>query len=230
MLRLATIALKATAYHLTGSVGLLSDALESLVNLVGASMALAMLIIADRPPDELHEYGYNKAEYFSSGTEGALILLASGSIVWAAVPRLLTPQPLQQLEIGLAVSCAAAVLNFALARLLFRAGRAHRSITLEADAHHLMTDDWTSIAVIVGVLLARSTGWARLDPIIALGIGANIVWTGMQLVRRSALGLLDSAFTVMAVAELNNYALRITHIEWEDRAKKKQTRVICLNT
>lgn len=190
---LATIALKATAYHLTGSVGLLSDAFESLVNLAGALIALAMLMIADRPPDELHEYGYSKAEYFSSGAEGALILIAAGSIVWAAVLRLLTPRPLQQLEIGLAVSFSAAALNFVLARLLFRAGRAHRSITLEADAHHLMTDVWTSIGIIAGVLVVRVTNWERLDPVIALAIAVNILWTGLQLVRRSALGLLDCA-------------------------------------
>ena len=188
---LATITLKAIAYHLTGSVGLLSDALESLVNLAGASMALAMLVIADRPPDELHEYGYSKAEYFSSGAEGALILLSSASIVWSAVPRLFTPRPLEQVEIGLAFSLTATALNFALARLLFGAGRRHRSITLEADAYHLMTDVWTSAGVIAGVLVVRITGWARLDAIIALSIAGNILWTGFQLLRRSALGLLD---------------------------------------
>jgi cation diffusion facilitator family transporter len=190
---LATITLKAIAYYLTGSVGLLSDALESLVNLAGALMALAMLVIADRPADELHEYGYGKAEYFSSGAEGALILLSAASIVWTAVPRLILPRPLEQIELGLAFSLAATALNFAVARLLFGAGRRHRSITLEADAYHLMTDVWTSAGVIAGVLVVRVTGWARLDPIIALTIAANIVWTGWQLVRRSALGLLDRA-------------------------------------
>jgi cation diffusion facilitator family transporter len=186
-----TIGLKTLAYYLTGSVSLLSDALESLVNLAGASIAVVMLLISDRPPDELHEYGYSKAEYFSSGAEGVLILLAAATIVWTAIPRLVAPRLLEQVEIGLIVSLAAALLNFAVARLLFVAGRKHRSITLEADAQHLMTDVWTSVAVIGGVVTVRITGWARLDAILALGISANILWTGFQLVRRSALGLLD---------------------------------------
>ena len=190
---LATIALKAVAYYLTGSVGLLSDALESLVNLAAALMALSMLVVADRPPDEMHEFGYSKAEYFSSGAEGALILLAAAGIVWTAVPRLIAPRPLEQVEIGLAVSFAAAALNFAVARLLFAAGRRQRSITLEADAHHLMTDVWTSGGIIAGVLVVRLTGWSRLDPIIALVVAANILRTGLQLMRRSALGLLDQS-------------------------------------
>ena len=188
-----TIALKGAAYYLTGSVGLLSDALESLVNLAAALMALAMLVVADRPPDEMHEFGYSKAEYFSGGAEGALILLAAASIIWTAIPRLITPRPLEQVAIGLAVSFVAAALNFAVARLLFDAGRKHRSITLEADAHHLMTDVWTSAGVIVAVLLVSLTGWNRLDPIIAIAVAVNILWTGFRLVRRSALGLLDRA-------------------------------------
>ena len=188
---LSTIALKATAYYLTGSVSLLSDALESIVNLAAAFMALAMLVIAGRPPDELHEFGYSKAEYFSSGAEGALILLAAASILWTAIPRLITPRPLQQIEIGLVISFAAAALNFAVAHMLFAAGRKHRSVTLEADAQHLMTDVWTSAGVIAGVLVVRFTGWTRLDPILATIIAGNILWTGLQLIRRSALGLLD---------------------------------------
>lgn len=188
---LATIALKAAAYYLTGSVGLLSDALESLVNLAAAVTALAMLVIADRPPDEMHEFGYSKAEYFASGAEGALILLAAASIVWTAIPRLIRPQTLEHVAIGLAVSFVAAALNFVVARLLFDAGRRHRSITLEADAHHLMTDVWTSGGIIAGVLVVRLTGWDRLDPIIALLVAGNILWTGLRLMRRSALGLLD---------------------------------------
>lgn len=153
-----TIVLKALAYYLTGSVSLLSDALESFVNLAGAIMALMMLFIAERPADELHEFGYSKAEYFSSGTEGALILLAAASIVWNAVPRLLTPRSLEQVETGLIISVAAAALNFAVARLLLTAGQRHRSITLEADAQHLMTDVWTSVGVIIGVFIVRVTG------------------------------------------------------------------------
>ena len=189
---LATIALKATAYYVTGSVGLLSDALESVVNLAAALMALAMLVVAARPPDEMHAYGYSKAEYFSSGVEGALILLAAASIIWTAIPRLITPRPLEQVGIGLAVSVLAAALNFAVARLLLSAGEKYRSITLEADAHHLMTDVWTSVGVVAGIGVVVLTGWARLDPIIALVVAANILWTGVQLLRRSVLGLLDA--------------------------------------
>jgi cation diffusion facilitator family transporter len=189
---LATIVLKAAAYYVTGSVGLLSDALESLVNLAAALMALAMLTVAARPPDEMHAYGYSKAEYFSSGAEGALILLAAASIVWTAVPRLISPRPLEQVGIGLVVSALAAALNFAVARLLLDAGRRYRSITLEADAHHLMTDVWTSAGVVAAIAVVTLTGWNRLDPIIALTVAVNILWTGLKLLRRSAVGLLDS--------------------------------------
>jgi cation diffusion facilitator family transporter len=189
---LATIALKGAAYYVTGSVGLLSDALESLVNLAAALMALAMLAVAARPPDEMHAYGYSKAEYFSSGAEGALILLAAASIVWTAVPRLISPRPLEQVGVGLAVSVLAAALNFAVARLLLDAGKRYRSITLEADAHHLMTDVWTSAGVVAGIGVVALTGWSRLDPIIALLVAVNILWTGLKLLRRSTLGLLDA--------------------------------------
>ena len=189
---LATIALKATAYYITGSVGLLSDALESVVNLVAALMALAMLAVAARPPDEMHAFGYSKAEYFSSGLEGALILLAAVGIVWTAILRLITPRPLEQVGIGLAVSVLAAILNFAVARLLLAAAGRYRSITLEADAHHLMTDVWTSVGVVVGVAVVGVSGLNRLDPIIAIIVAINILWTGVKLLRRSALGLLDA--------------------------------------
>jgi cation diffusion facilitator family transporter len=192
---LATILLKGTAYYITGSVGLLSDALESVVNLAAALMALAMLAIAARPPDDLHAYGHTKAEYFSSGAEGGLIIVAAASIIWAALPRIVTPRPLEQVGLGLAVSIVAALLNFAVARLLLQAGRRYRSITLEADAHHLLTDVWTSAGVVAGVAVVELTGWTRLDPIIALIVAANIVWTGVSLLRRSVLGLLDTAIS-----------------------------------
>ena len=195
-----TIALKTTAYWLTGSVGLLSDALESLVNLVAAIMALAMLAIAARPADEIHAFGYSKAEYFSSGLEGALILLAAAGIAWTAVPRFLAPQPLEQIGIGLAVSVLASAINFGVARVLVSAGKAYRSITLEADAHHLMTDVWTSAGVMLGVGAVALTGWLRLDPIIALIVAANILRTGWQLLSRSIRGLLDA---VLPAAEQN---------------------------
>jgi cation diffusion facilitator family transporter len=188
-----TIALKATAYWLTGSIGLLSDALESLVNLVAAIMALSMLTVAARPADEIHAFGYSKAEYFSSGLEGALILLAAATITWTAVPRLFAPQPLEQLGIGLTVSVLASAVNFAVARVLMNAGKEYRSITLEADAHHLLTDVWTSAGVVLGVGAVALTGWLHLDPIIALIVAANILRTGWQLLNRSIRGLLDAA-------------------------------------
>ena len=190
---LATIVLKASAYYITGSVGLLSDALESIVNLVAALMALAMLTVAARPADELHAFGYSKAEYFSSGLEGMLILLAAASIVWTAIPRLFTPRALEQVGIGVAVSILAAIVNFAVARLLLHAADKYRSITLEADAHHLMTDVWTSAGVIIGIAVVFLTGYDRLDPIIAIMVAINILWTGAKLLRRSVLGLMDTA-------------------------------------
>ena len=188
-----TIGLKFGAYLLTDSVGLLSDALESLVNLAAALMALAMLTVAARAPDEMHEFGYSKAEYFSSGVEGALILFAAASIVWTALPRLVAPQPLERVEAGLVASVAASAINFAVARRLLQAGKEHRSITLEADAHHLMADVWTSAGILSGVIAVYFTGWNRLDPIIAIVVAANIVRIGAQLLRRSVLGLMDRA-------------------------------------
>jgi len=187
-----TIALKTTAYWLTDSVGLLSDALESVVNLVAAIMALAMLTIAARPADEMHAFGYGKAEYFSSGLEGALILLAAASIAWTAVPRLFAPQPLEHVGIGLGISVLASAINFAVARVLMNAGKEYRSITLEADAHHLMTDVWTSAGVVLGVGAVALTGWVRLDPGIALIVAANILRIGWQLLGRSVRGLMDA--------------------------------------
>jgi cation diffusion facilitator family transporter len=188
---LATILLKGVAWKLTGSVGLLSDAIESFVNLAGALMALWMLTLAERPADEDHAYGHGKAEYFSSAFEGFLILLAAVSIGYTAVERLMNPQPLESVGIGLLVSVLASVINFATARTLMGVGRTHNSITLEADAHHLMTDVWTSAGVIGGVGLVWITGWLWLDPAIALLVAANIIWTGWHLMRRSVAGLMD---------------------------------------
>jgi cation diffusion facilitator family transporter len=174
-------------------VALLSDALESVVNLLAAAMALLALSVAARPADADHEYGHNKAEYFSSGFEGGLILVAAVGIAYAAARRLLSPQPIEQPGLGLAVAAAAAVINLAAAQLLFRAGRSHRSIVLEADAQHLMTDVWTSAGVIAGVGLTSLTGWRILDPLVALAVAAHILRAGMGLLRGSALGLLDTA-------------------------------------
>lgn len=190
---LATIALKTAAYWLTGSVGLLSDALESLVNLAGAIMALAMLKVAARPADEDHAFGHSKAEYFASGSEGTLILVAAGAIAVAAVRRLLDPRPLEQLGIGLAVSAAAALVNLGAALVILKAGKRHRSVTLEANAHHLLTDVWTSAGVLLGVGAVVLTGWLWLDPAVALLVAANIVWTGSGIVRNAVKGLMDSA-------------------------------------
>jgi cation diffusion facilitator family transporter len=190
---LATIVLKSVAYLLTGSVGMLSDALESFVNLIGAIMALAMLTVAARPPDEEHAYGHSKAEYFSSGVEGTLILLAATSIGVAAGQRLRDPRPLEQVGPALIVSVAASLINLGVALLLRRVGQQYDSITLEADAQHLLTDVWTSVGVIAGVGAVALTGWEQLDPLIAFVVAANIVWSGVRIVRRSVLGLMDTA-------------------------------------
>ncbi len=189
---LVTMGLKTAAWAITGSVGLLSDALESLVNLAGALMALAMLHVASRPADEDHPYGHTKAEYFSSGVEGALILVAAAGIAISAVPRLIEPRALERLGVGAAVATVAALLNLAVAWVLLGAARRHGSITLEANARHLLTDVWTSVGVLVGVGAVWATGWQRLDPIVALVVAANIVHTGVGIVSRSVLGLMDT--------------------------------------
>lgn len=188
---LATILLKGAAWWLTGSVGLLSDALESFVNLAGALMALAMLSVAATPEDDRHAHGHGKAEYFSSAFEGFLIFIAALSIGYAAVQRLLHPAELEDVGVGLAVSVVASIINLATARTLMNVGKKHNSITLEADAHHLLTDVWTSAGVITGVGLVWLTGWLWLDPVIALLVALNILWTGWQLLNRSAEGLMD---------------------------------------
>lgn len=193
---LATIALKAGAYFLTGSVGLLSDALESIVNLVAALTALGMLILAERPPDEDHPFGHTKAEYLAAAVEGALILVAAAAIAVSAVERLRDPRPLENVGLGLVASAIASTINLGVSRILQRVGRRYGSITLEADARHLLTDVWTSIGVLVGVGAVHLTGWLPLDPILALIVAANIVWAGVSLLRRAALGLLDTALPV----------------------------------
>lgn len=188
-----TISLKAGAYQLTGSVGLLSDALESVVNLVAAVAAVIALHVAEKEPDDDHAFGHDKAEYFSSGFEGALVLLAAVLIAITAIPRVLTPEPIEQPGLGLVISAVASLINLVVARQLFRAGKAYRSITLEADARHLMTDVWTSAGVIAGIGAVAVSGWLWLDSVIALAVAVNIVWTGIGLMRRSMLGLLDTA-------------------------------------
>lgn len=189
----ATMGLKTAAWYLTGSVGLLSDAMESLVNLAGALMALAMLSVAARPADEDHPYGHGKAEFFSAGFEGALIVIAAASIAYAAVDRLLHPRPIEQIGLGLMVSVLASVVNLAVALILMRAAKTHRSTTLRASGHHLLTDVWTSAGVLVGVGAVALTGWQRLDPLVAIAVAANIVWTGSRIMLDSIAGLMDSA-------------------------------------
>jgi cation diffusion facilitator family transporter len=192
---IATIAIKTLAWWLTGSVGLLSDALESLVNLAAALLALSMLRLAASPPDAEHPYGFSKAEYFSAGIEGALIVVAAGGIMWAAIPRLLEPRALEMPLAGLGLTVIASAINLAVAAVLIRTGRQHHSITLEADGKHLMTDVWTSAGVIAGVGLVYATGWLRLDPLVALAVSVHILWAGFGLVRRSVRGLLDQAIS-----------------------------------
>ncbi len=190
-----TIGLKAAAYFLTGSVGLLSDALESGVNLAGGLMAVAMLTVAARPADEDHPYGHSKAEYFSSGVEGTLILVAAVSIGVAAVHRLIDPRPIEQIGLGLGISVAASLVNLVVAIVLLHAGRRYQSITLTANAHHLLTDVWTSVGVLVGIGAVVLTGWTHLDPIVALLVAANIVRIGIRIIRESVGGLMDAAIS-----------------------------------
>ncbi|WP_310566891.1 cation diffusion facilitator family transporter [Hydrogenophaga sp.] len=190
---LVTITLKTLAWWVTDSVGLLSDAMESLVNLASAIFGLVMVTIAARPADDDHPYGHHKAEYFSSGFEGILIIVAALGIVWTAVQRLLDPQPIEQVGWGLALSVASSALNGLLAWVMFRASREHRSIALEADARHLTTDVWTSAGVVVGITLVHVTGWLWLDPVVAIGVAANILKEGFHLIWRSTQGLMDEA-------------------------------------
>lgn len=190
---IVTITLKAGAYYMTGSVGLLSDALESVVNLAGAIIALTVLAIAARPPDDEHAFGHGKAEYFSSGAEGAMILVAAGSIALTAVDRLLHPQGLERVGLGLAVTGLASLVNLVAALSIRNAAKKHGSITLEANARHLMTDVWTSGGVIAGVAIASATQWTILDPLIALVVAANILREGVHIVRASIAGLMDTA-------------------------------------
>ncbi len=190
---IVTICMKSTAYLLTGSVGLLSDALESTVNLAAAIVALIALKIVVRPANDEFTFGYAKVEYFSSGFEGGMILLAAASIIMTALPRLVHPVPLEQLGLGLVISAAASLVNLGVARILLRAGKRYNSITLEADARHLMTDVWTTVGVLVGIALVGLTGFERLDPIVALLVAANIIFTGYRLLVRSGRGLMDVA-------------------------------------
>lgn len=214
-----TIVLKTAAWYLTGSVGLLSDAMESFVNLASALFGVAMVTIAQRPADEDHPYGHHKAEYFSSGFEGALIVVAAVAIIWAAAHRMLNPQPLEQLGWGLVLSIVSSGLNGVLAWAMFRSAKIHRSIALEADARHLMTDVWTSAGVVVGIGLVIMTGWLWLDAVVAIGVALNILWEGGQLVWRSSQGLMDEAVEPEVMAEIQktldgfaHHTIRFDHL------------------
>jgi cation diffusion facilitator family transporter len=206
-----TISLKTIAYGLTGSVGLLSDAAESVVNLVAAVVALLALRWASKPADEEHAYGHQKAEYFSAGVEGALIVVAAGAIAVTAIGRLMDPQPIEDVGIGLAVSVLASSINLAVGLVLLRAGRRERSIILEADGKHLMTDVWTSVGVIIGVAAVAITGWEPLDALIALAVAVNIVIAGSGLVRRSAGGLMDRALGDLERVQINTVLSGFEH-------------------
>lgn len=196
---IVTLLLKFGAYFLTGSVGLLSDAIESFVNLAAALIAFTAITVAGRPPDNNHTYGHDKAEYFSSGAEGTLILVAAGVIIYSAVQRLLNPAPLENLGIGVAVALVASAINFGVSRIMLRVARQEDSIALEADAKHLMTDVWTSVGVVAGIIVVGVTGWQMLDPLIAIAVGINIIWMGVQLLRRSTAGLMDATLPAAEV-------------------------------
>jgi cation diffusion facilitator family transporter len=210
-----TIALKTLAWHLTDSVGLLSDAMESLVNLASAIFGLMMVTVAAMPADEDHPYGHHKAEYFSSGFEGILIVAASLGIMWAAGHRIFDPQPLEQVGIGLALSVASSALNGLLAWVMFKAAKAHRSIALEADARHLVTDVWTSAGVVIGIGLVSLTGWLWLDALVAFGVALNILREGWHLIWSASQGLMDEAVEPEVLAQINTvlHDLSMAHEE-----------------
>jgi cation diffusion facilitator family transporter len=215
----ATIALKTGAWWLTGSVSLLSDAMESLVNLAGAMFALTMVTLAAQPPDEDHPYGHHKAEYFSSGFEGVLIFVAALAIIWAAAQRFMAPQPIEQVGLGLTLSVVSSAMNGALAWAMLRKAREHRSMALEADARHLFTDVWTSVGVVAGIIAVVFTGWLWLDPLIAIAVALNILREGGSLVMRSADGLMDRAVEPEVRAdiektldEFRHQAIRFDHV------------------
>lgn len=214
-----TITLKTGAWYITDSVGLLSDAMESFVNLASAIFALMMVTIAQRPADEEHPYGHHKAEYFSSGFEGILIVGVAMGIIWAAGSRLLTPQPLQALGWGLALSVLSSALNGLLAWVMFSVAKKHRSIALEADARHLVTDVWTSVGVVLGLAGMALTGWLWLDAVAAIGVALNILWEGGHLMWRSSQGLMDEAVEPEVMREIqatlavfNQSTIRFDHV------------------
>ncbi|MHB9140259.1 MAG: cation diffusion facilitator family transporter [Paludibacter sp.] len=213
---LITIGLKFFAYFYTGSMGLLSDALESCVNLIAAIVALIMIHISEKPADNEHYFGHTKAEYFSSAIEGGLILVAAFSIIWSAYPRLLAPKPIENVSLGLIISLGASLVNLGVSLVLLKNGKKYKSLLLEADGKHLMTDVWTSAGVIAAVLFVMLTGWLILDPIIAIIVALNIIWTGLQLIKRSANGLMDASIPVDELEKVTDYLDQIkeNHIDY----------------
>ena len=223
-----TIALKTLAWWVTGSVGLLSDAMESFVNLASAIFALVMVTVAAQPPDAEHPYGHHKAEYFSSGFEGVLIIGAAAGIIWAASGRIFDPQPLTQLDWGLGLSLVSSALNGLLAWVMHRAAVQHRSIALEADARHLVTDVWTSAGVVVGLGLAWATGWLWLDAVVAIGVALNILREGVSLIRRSSQGLMDEALEPQVLAQIQevlqgfaHHTIRFDHVTTRQAGQRR---------
>jgi len=208
---IVTITLKTLAWYITDSVGLLSDAMESLVNLASAIFGLMMVTVAALPPDEDHPYGHHKAEYFSSGFEGILIIVAALAIIWAAAHRVFDPQPLEQVGWGLALSVASSALNGFLAWVMFGAAKTHRSIALEADAKHLVTDVWTSVGVVLGISLVHFTGWLWLDAVVAMGVALNILKEGWHLIWRSSQGLMDEALEPEVQVEIDKILADFAH-------------------
>lgn len=206
-----TITLKTLAWYITDSVGLLSDAMESLVNLASAIFGLLMVTIAQRPADDDHPYGHHKAEYFSSGFEGVLIIAAAMGIVWAAGHRLLEPQPIEQVGWGLALSVVSSALNGLMAWFMFRAAKVHRSVALDADARHLVTDVWTSVGVVVGIGAVALTGWLWLDPVVAIGVALNILWEGAHLMWRASQGLMDEAVEPDVLRQIQKTLAEFAH-------------------
>ena len=228
LVALITIVLKTLAWHITGSVGLLSDAMESFVNLASAIFALMMVTVAQRPADQAHPYGHHKAEYFSSGFEGVLIIAAALGIFWAALHRLFVPQPIESVGWGVALSVLSSVLNGVLAWVMFRAAREHRSIALEADARHLVTDVWTSAGVVLGIAAVAATGWLWLDAVVAMGVAMNILKEGVQLMWRSSQGLMDQAVEPevlvqihSTLAEVSHRTIRVDHLTTRRSAQRR---------
>lgn len=213
---IVTILLKYYAYHVTGSVGLLSDALESFVNLFAAAFGLLMLTISQKPADEGHRFGHGKAEYFSSAIEGALILVAAFTIIWSAIPRILHPAPLENIHTGLLFSLVASLVNLAVGLTLIHHGKKYKSILLEADGHHLMTDVFTTVGVIAGIILVMLTGWLIIDPLIAILVALNIIYTGYRLLSRSASGLMDATIPEEDLHKITLYldSMKVQQIEY----------------